>query len=124
MQKEYDRCLDMRYINEEKYIWLIALSSVLAIVCFVLAIIVASIYMAGMNIFSVLIIFLMEKLSDVKDRNRQIYQARRKHMNNNERQKRPEISVADEIAGYKKLLDSGAITQEEYEQKKKRLLNL
>lgn len=33
-------------------------------------------------------------------------------------------SSADEIAKYKSLLDSGAITQEEYEAKKKQLLNL
>lgn len=33
-------------------------------------------------------------------------------------------SVADEIAKYKALLDSGAITQEEYDAKKKELLNL
>lgn len=33
-------------------------------------------------------------------------------------------SVADEIAKYKSLLDSGAITQEEYDAKKKELLNL
>lgn len=34
------------------------------------------------------------------------------------------ISNADEILKYKKLLDGGAITQEEYEQKKKQLLGL
>lgn len=34
------------------------------------------------------------------------------------------VSVADEIAKYKNLLDSGAITQEEYDAKKKELLNL
>lgn len=33
-------------------------------------------------------------------------------------------SDADEIAKYKALLDSGAITQEEYEAKKKQLLGL
>lgn len=33
-------------------------------------------------------------------------------------------SVADEIAKYKSLLDSGAITSEEFEAKKKQLLNL
>ena len=32
--------------------------------------------------------------------------------------------AADEILKYKKLLDAGAITQEEYEAKKKQLLNL
>lgn len=34
------------------------------------------------------------------------------------------LSVADELAKYKQLLDSGAITQEEYDAKKKELLNL
>lgn len=34
------------------------------------------------------------------------------------------IFVPDEIEKYKKLLDSGAITQEEYDKKKKELLNL
>ena len=33
-------------------------------------------------------------------------------------------SVADEIMKYKQLLDAGAITQEEYDAKKKQLLNL
>lgn len=33
-------------------------------------------------------------------------------------------SAADEIAKYKSLLDSGAITQEEYDKKKKELLNI
>lgn len=33
-------------------------------------------------------------------------------------------SAADEIAKYKSLLDSGAITQEEFETKKKQLLNM
>lgn len=35
----------------------------------------------------------------------------------------PVIGVADELAKYKKLLDSGAITQEEYNEQKKKLLN-
>lgn len=34
------------------------------------------------------------------------------------------VSVADEIAKYKNLLDSGALTQEEYDAKKKELLNM
>ena len=34
------------------------------------------------------------------------------------------FSVTDEIKKYKELLDMGAITQEEYERKKKELLNL
>lgn len=34
------------------------------------------------------------------------------------------FSVADELAKYKALLDSGAITQDEYDAKKKELLNL
>ena len=34
------------------------------------------------------------------------------------------ISNADELKKYKELLDSGAITQEEYDKKKKELLNL
>lgn len=34
------------------------------------------------------------------------------------------ISSADELKKYKELLDSGAITQEEYDKKKKELLNL
>ena len=34
------------------------------------------------------------------------------------------ISIPDELAKYKKLLDSGAITKEEYDQKKKQLLGL
>lgn len=33
------------------------------------------------------------------------------------------LSVADELAKYKKLLDDGAITREEYDQQKKKLLN-
>lgn len=36
----------------------------------------------------------------------------------------PSVSAADEIAKYKKLLDDGAITKEEFELKKKQLLNL
>ena len=35
-----------------------------------------------------------------------------------------EVSVVDEIKKYKELLDMGAITQEEYEKKKKELLNI
>ncbi|NLT09859.1 MAG: SHOCT domain-containing protein [Ruminococcus sp.] len=35
-----------------------------------------------------------------------------------------QISAADEIAKFKQLLDSGAITEEEYEAKKKQLLKL
>ena len=34
------------------------------------------------------------------------------------------VSLADELAKFKKLLDNNAITQEEYETKKKQLLNL
>lgn len=34
------------------------------------------------------------------------------------------VSAADEIAKYKSLLDSGAITQEDYDKKKNELLNL
>ena len=34
------------------------------------------------------------------------------------------VSAADEIRKYKELLDMGAITQEEYDAKKKQLLNL
>ena len=34
------------------------------------------------------------------------------------------ISVADEIKKFKELLDMGAISQEEYESKKKKLLDL
>ena len=34
------------------------------------------------------------------------------------------LSPADELKKYKELLDIGAITNEEYEQKKKELLNL
>ena len=34
------------------------------------------------------------------------------------------ISVADEIAKYKKLLDDGAITEEEYNAKKKQLMEI
>lgn len=36
--------------------------------------------------------------------------------------KKAEPSVADELLKYKNLLDAGAITQEEYEEKKKELL--
>ena len=36
----------------------------------------------------------------------------------------PPVSVPEELKAYKELLDSGAITQEEYEQKKKQLLGL
>ena len=36
----------------------------------------------------------------------------------------PQASDADELKTYKELLDSGAITQEEYEAKKKQLLNI
>lgn len=38
--------------------------------------------------------------------------------------KAPSVDPADEILKYKKLVDAGAITQEEYEEKKKQLLNL
>ena len=34
------------------------------------------------------------------------------------------LGIADEIKKYKELLDSGAITQEEYDKKKKELLNI
>lgn len=37
--------------------------------------------------------------------------------------KNSSLSIADELEKYKKLLDSGAITQEEYDKKKKNLLN-
>ena len=36
----------------------------------------------------------------------------------------PETTDVDRLKGYKELLDSGAITQEEYEQKKKEILGL
>lgn len=36
----------------------------------------------------------------------------------------PQASDADELKKYKELLDSGAITQEEYDAKKKQLLNI
>ena len=39
-------------------------------------------------------------------------------------QKETSISDADEILKYKKLLDAGAITQEEFDAKKKQLLGL
>ena len=35
-----------------------------------------------------------------------------------------QVSAADELKKYKELLDTGAITQEEYEAKKKELLGL
>lgn len=35
----------------------------------------------------------------------------------------PQVSSADELKGYKELLDMGAITQEEFDAKKKQLLN-
>lgn len=38
--------------------------------------------------------------------------------------KTTKLGVADEILKYKKLMDEGAITKEEFEQKKKELLNL
>lgn len=38
-------------------------------------------------------------------------------------QKHMQLGSADELAGYKKLLDSGVITQEEYDAKKKSILN-
>lgn len=41
-----------------------------------------------------------------------------------EKQKHPLLDPADEIAKYKKLLDDGTITKEEFEAKKKQLLNL
>lgn len=40
------------------------------------------------------------------------------------KQKQPLLDPADEIAKYKKLLDDGTITKEEFEAKKKQLLNL
>ena len=44
--------------------------------------------------------------------------------NENEEQQQSEIkSVADEILKFKNLLDCGAITQEEFDKKKKELLN-
>ena len=42
----------------------------------------------------------------------------------NENSSNNNISQADELKKYKELLDAGAITQEEYETKKKQLLNL
>jgi len=41
-----------------------------------------------------------------------------------EKSKSSETSVADEIKKFKDLLDSGAITEEEFENTKKKLLNL
>ncbi len=45
-------------------------------------------------------------------------------MNNNRVEYEPKSTSADEIRKYKMLLDSGAITQEEYEEKKKQLLGM
>lgn len=44
--------------------------------------------------------------------------------NNSDIEKNENISVTDEIKKYKELLDMGAISQEEFDEKKKQLLNL
>ena len=44
--------------------------------------------------------------------------------NPNNSQQAQQTSTADELRKYKELLDMGAITQEEFEAKKKELLNL
>lgn len=50
--------------------------------------------------------------------------AKKKKIENTSKQQRsPYISVADEILKFKKLLDMGAITEEEFLEKKKELLN-
>ena len=47
-----------------------------------------------------------------------------KNAKNGKNQTNQNSSVADEIKKYKDLLDAGAITQEEFDAKKKQLLNL
>lgn len=50
----------------------------------------------------------------------------KKWKDNNEpkNEKKKELSQADEIEKFKQLLDSGAITQEEYDKKKKQILGI
>lgn len=48
---------------------------------------------------------------------------KKKIENASKQQQSPYISVADEILKFKKLLDMGAITEEEFWEKKKELLN-
>ncbi|WP_242831373.1 SHOCT domain-containing protein [Desulfitobacterium dehalogenans] len=45
-------------------------------------------------------------------------------MTNEQDEKNTSLSAADEIKKYKELLDIGAISQDEYEAKKKQLLGL
>lgn len=47
-----------------------------------------------------------------------------KSQNNTPQSSAPAVSVADELKKFKELLDMGAISQEEYDQKKKELLDL
>lgn len=55
-------------------------------------------------------LYIKDRISKIKD--------------NNQAEKTINITPADEILKYKKLLDIGAITSDEYNAKKKQLLNL
>lgn len=52
------------------------------------------------------------------------YLLKNKHKTNYQQQNSDAFSKADEIKKYKDLLDNGMITQEEFEQKKKEILEL
>ena len=56
------------------------------------------------------LLYIKDRISKIKD--------------NNQAEKTINITPADEILKYKKLLDIGAITSDEYNAKKKQLLNL
>lgn len=85
------------------------------------------------------VLFFFGSLSDTKKEARQLYEFIKKKVNDvnevlktsipvNEAsagaQKAPVSSTADEILKFKQLLDMGAISQEEYDAKKKQLLGL
>ena len=63
-------------------------------------------------------------LAEVKNICNKIDAVKKKQLEKTSRQPKEHPSAADEILKYKQLLDMGAITQEEFDIKKKQLLEL
>jgi len=72
--------------------------------------------------------FIFESMKVSNDKMEEVYQYILKRVeavkNEKDENSKEKLSVADEIKKFKELLDMGAITQDEFEQKKKELLNL